>query len=128
MGSYNKATFVGNLTRTPKEVATKSGKTMASFGLAVNDRFKKDGETLFIDILTFGRTAEFCLQYLEVGVNILAEGNIKLGMWTDNQGKSKPTLTLMANDVISNSRAEKKEKPEDDPHFNLPPQDDEIPF
>jgi len=71
-----------------------SGTALVEFGLAVNDRVKKGGEWVdevcFIDVTTFGRTAEVVNQYLGKGSSVLVEGKLKLDSWEkDGQKRSK---------------------------------------
>lgn len=45
MASYNRVILVGNLTKDPEMRYTQSNKSVASFGLAVNRKYKSsDGE------------------------------------------------------------------------------------
>ncbi len=68
MGFLNKVVLLGNVTRQP-EVRYIPGKDLpvAKFGLAVNRKTKDREETCFIDIVTFGRTAEMCGEYVTKG-------------------------------------------------------------
>ena len=59
----NKTILMGRLTRDPeiRTAAGESGTVIARFTLAVNRRFRRDGEASadFINCVAFGRTAEF---------------------------------------------------------------------
>ena len=91
---YNKIILIGNLTKDPELRYTPQGTPVASFRIAVNSKYKQsDGlkeETLFIDIVTFGKQAETCSQYLNKGSSVLAEGRLQERRWeSDGQQKSK---------------------------------------
>src|SRR5204862_3270265 len=97
MASFNKVILAGNLTRDPELRYTPKGMAIAKLGLAINRTWKNEaGETkeevTFVDVDSFGRTAEVIGQYLKKGRPILIEGRLKLDTWEDkqtNQKKSK---------------------------------------
>ncbi len=101
----NKVFLIGNLTRDPDVKYLPSGTACSEFRLAVNRRFKsREGEqreeTLFIDITTFGKTAEFCGEYLKKGRRILVEGRLKEDAWEAKDGTGKRSkIKIMADTV-----------------------------
>ena len=102
MASFNKVLLLGNLTRDPELKYTKSGAAIASFGLAVNRKFKQGEEwkeeTCFVDITVWAKQAENCAAYLKKGSSALIEGRLDLQTWeADGQKKSK--LEVVANNV-----------------------------
>ncbi len=94
MASYNLVILVGNLTRDVELKYTQNQLAIGKFGLAVNDRVKRNNEWVdeatFVDITLFGRTAEIANEYLSKGSSVLIEGRLKLDTWeTDGQKRSK---------------------------------------
>ena len=86
----NKVILLGRLTRDP-EIRYSAGaeqKAIAKFTLAVDRRFKKDGEQSadFINCTAFGKVAEFCEKYFRKGSKILVEGHWQTGSYTDRSG------------------------------------------
>ena len=86
MLELNKVLLIGNLTRDPEVRYLPSGTAVAEFDIAVNRRFKnREGElqkeTLFIRTASFGRTAEFCGEYLKKGRRVYVEGRLRLDSW-----------------------------------------------
>lgn len=86
MASLNQVTLLGNCTRDPDLRKTAGGKSVCSFGLAVNDRYKNDhGEwvdkPMFIDIVCWGRTAEVATEFLAKGNPVLIAGELQLERW-----------------------------------------------
>ena len=131
MASFNKVVLLGNLTREPKLVANTS---LAEFGLAVNDRIKRNGEWVddvcFIDVTVFGRTAEVVQQYLHKGSSVLVEGKLKLDSWEkDGQKRSKHKI-IGDRIVMTGGKAEgggqAKSQPATQQHITEP--DDLTPF
>lgn len=91
---YNKVILIGNLTKDPELRYTPGGTPVTNLRLAVTSRYKQSDEfkeeTLFIDVVVFGRQAETCSQYLSKGRPVLAEGRLQERSWeTDGQKRSK---------------------------------------
>jgi len=98
MASFNKVILMGNLTRDVELRKTASGSPVASFGLAINEKFKSNGETkesvVFIDITVWGSQGENCAKYLKKGSPVLVDGKLKLDTWeAEGQKRSKMTAT-----------------------------------
>ncbi len=109
----NQFTGLGNLTRDIELRYLQNGSAIATCGLAMNRRFKKqDGtqgeEVCFIDITFFGRTAEIANQYLSRGRKVLIIGRLKLDQWTDQQGvkRSKHSIHVESLEMIDSQNSE----------------------
>ena len=86
----NKVILMGRLTRDP-EVRYSQGdnaSAVARYSLAVDRRFKRDGEPSadFINCVAFGRAAEFAERYLRQGTKIAVTGRIQTGSYTNKDG------------------------------------------
>jgi len=105
MASFNKVILVGNLTRDPELRYTPKGTAIAKIGLAVNRKWKSETgelkeEVTFVDVDTFGRTAENVGQYMRKGRPILIEGRLRLDQWDDKQtGQKRSRLGVVAESV-----------------------------
>ena len=86
----NKVILMGRLTRDPDVRYTTGEKQMsiARFTLAVERRFKRDGEpdADFIGCTAFGKTAEFAERYLKQGTKVCVTGRIQTGSYTNKDG------------------------------------------
>jgi len=104
MGFLNKIVLLGNVTRNP-EVRYIPGRDLpvAKFGLAVNRRTKEREETCFIDIVTFGRTAEMCGEYVTKGMPILIEGRLSFNQW-EQEGVKRSKHEVVAENIQFVSR------------------------
>jgi single-strand DNA-binding protein len=94
MVCINRTFLLGNLTREPETITTKSGHTIAKFGMAMNRQFVVNGEkrqeTCFVDVVAFGRTAEVIAQYCRKGQLLFIEGRLDYQTWEkDGQTRSK---------------------------------------
>lgn len=93
MANFNRIILCGNLTRDPSMKFLPNQTPLVEFGLAVNRKFKVNGEdreeVLFIDCALFGKGAEVINQYCTKGGQLLVEGRLKLDTWEDKQGGGK---------------------------------------
>lgn len=84
----NKCVLMGRLTRDP-EIRVNNDKTVARFSIAVDRRFKRDGDEQtadFINCVAFGKTAEFVEKYAHKGTKFVVEGRIQTGSYTNKDG------------------------------------------
>ncbi len=94
----NKVILMGRLTKDP-EVRT-GNTTVARFTLAVDRRFKNDGDQTadFINCVAFGKTAEFLEKYGRKGTKFVVEGHIQTGSY-DKDGKKIYTTDVVVESV-----------------------------
>lgn len=125
---FNKVIFIGNLTKDPELRYTPQGTAVASFRIAVNSRYKQSdelkSETLFIDIVVFGKQAESCSQYLSKGRSVLVEGRLQERRW-ESEGQQRSKFEVVASSVRFLSR--KSESAAPDTGDSAPPSDDAVP-
>lgn len=99
----NKVILMGRLTREP-EVRYSQGdnaSAVARFSLAVDRRFKKDGDQTadFINCVAFGKTAEFIEKYGHKGTKFVVEGRIQTGNYTNKDGQKIYTTDVVVEQV-----------------------------
>ncbi len=99
-GSVNKVFLMGNLTRDVELKYTPSNQPVATFGLAMNRRYRtRDGEdreeTTFVDCEAWARTAEVMSEYLSKGRPVFIEGRLKLDQWQDKEGNKRSKLRVV---------------------------------
>ena len=97
----NSVQLIGRLTRDPEVRYTDGGASIARFGLAVDRRFKQENgaDADFINIVSFGKTAEFIEKYFHKGMKIALNGRIQTGNYTDKDGKKVYTTDIVAENV-----------------------------
>lgn len=97
----NKVILAGRLTRDPDmKYAQGGGTAIARYTLAVDRRFKRDGEQSadFISCVAFGKSAEFALQYLRKGMKMIVTGRIQTGSYTRDDGTRVYTTDVVVED------------------------------
>ena len=99
----NKVILMGRLTKDPEIRYTQTSNTMvASFNLAVNRRFVKEGQERqadFISIVAWGKTAEFISKYFKKGQQVGIIGRIETRNYDDAQGQKRYVTEVIAEEV-----------------------------
>ena len=130
MASFNKVMLMGNLTRDPELRYTSNGSAVASFGLAVNRKFKQGDElkedVCFVDITVWGKQGENCAEYLSKGRPAFIEGRLQYSTWeSDGQKKSKLEVVANAVQFLGSRRDSQSNSPEGN---NQVSSEDDVPF
>jgi single-strand DNA-binding protein len=98
----NKAILMGRLVADPELRRTPNNNSVTSFTLAVNRSFVRQGEqpqTDFIDIVAWGKTAEFVSRYFVKGQQVAVAGRIQTRNWEDKQGNKRKSVEVVAEEV-----------------------------
>jgi single-strand DNA-binding protein len=140
----NKVILMGRLTRDPEVRYSQGDNTsaVARFSLAVDRRFKKDGDQTadFINCVAFGKTGEFIEKYGHKGTKFVVEGRIQTGSYTNKDGQKVYTTDVVVEQVeFAESKASadgnttnntaNSNAPTDTSFMNTPDSiDEELPF
>ena len=98
----NRTILAGRLTRDPEMRTTQSGKSVASFSLAVERDVKgPDGEreTDFFDFVAWGGTADFVCKYFSKGRVAIVDGRLQSRAWKDKDGNNRKAVEIRADYV-----------------------------
>jgi single-strand DNA-binding protein len=87
----------GRLTKDAEFSTTKKGTAMSKFRVAVNDR--RNDETLFVNILCFGKMAENLNPMLTKGRCVAITGKLKLDDYEDENQVKKLSACIMADEI-----------------------------
>ena len=115
----NKVILIGRLTKEP-EVRYSQGENstaVARYSLAVDRRFKKDGEQTadFINCVAFGKNGEFAEKYLHKGTKIAVTGRIQTGSYKDKDGKTVYTTDVVVEEhEFCESKGQTQENTQED--------------
>ena len=106
----NKVILMGRLTRDP-EVRYSQGENslaIARYTLAVDRRFKRDGEASadFINCVAFGKAAEHAERFYRQGLKVVIAGRIQTGSYTNKDGvKVYTTEVVVEEQEFAESKA-----------------------
>ncbi len=108
MSNIARVILEGHLTRDPESKQTKGNHALTIFAVAVNGQWQKaDGNEFvsYFNIETWNKTAENCAKYLKKGSHVLVEGYLRQERWTDQEGKNRERVKVVASNVRFLSRA-----------------------
>lgn len=141
MPNLNKVLLMGNLTRDVEMRFTPSGTALASFGLAINRKWKNtktnemQEEVTFVDVEAWSKLAELCNQYLSKGKPVYIEGRLKLDTWDDKQtGQKRSKMKVVVESMQflgsggEKTTASKPAQRPQEPPEDLDIQEESVPF
>ena len=97
----NNVNLIGNLTRDP-ELKYSTGANQVAvcrFSLAINEGYGDKRETIFLNIVVFGKQGENCDRFLSKGSKVAVTGRIQTGSYTNRDGNKVNTFDIIANRV-----------------------------
>lgn len=99
----NKSILLGRLTKAPEiKFSQANNKKVATFTLAVNRKYVKQGEerqTDFINIVAWDKLADFAEKYLKTGLQICLSGRIQTRNYTDNNNQKHYITEIIAEEI-----------------------------
>ncbi len=105
MGSMNKVILIGRLGRDPEDRVTAGGTRVSNFSLATHQFRPANGNgaaqetTEWHRIVTFGKSAELCLQFLHKGSYVCVEGSLQTRSWEKPPGERHFMTEVIASRV-----------------------------
>ena len=137
----NKVIESGRLGKDPDVRYSQGGMAVANFSIAVNRKFKRDGEpdADFFNCVSFGKTAEFIEKYFHKGSPILIVGHLQNEEYEKDGQKVRITKIYVdevdfmgeskngQNGGQNASQGQPQQKPSGDEFMNVSI-DDELPF
>lgn len=128
----NKFIGMGRLTRDPEITTTNTGTQMARYSIAVDRKFKKEGQPTadFFNCVSFGKQAEFCEKYLKKGIKVVVSGPIQIDNYTTKTGEKRINVNVMVDDIeFAESKGDKTDNNESKNDFiNVTIPMEELPF
>lgn len=153
MRGVNKVILVGNLGADPETRYSSTGTAVTNFRIATSENWTnkeggKETRTEWHRIVSFGKLAEICAEYLNKGKQVYVEGRLQSRSWEDKEGNKRWTTEVVANNMVMlgsaaeagggslasgpSARDQAKgmgdEPPEEPPESEPTQQDDDIPF
>ena len=120
----NKYIALGNLTKDPESKQTKSGKSICTFTLAVNN---PNSNTFYIDIETWNKVADNCARFLTKGRKVLIEGKLQLNTWESKTGEKRSKIFCTA-DIVNFLSKQESNAPENNQQEQAPQNQTESEF
>ena len=97
----NLVILMGRICKDPDITSSQSGTTIARYSIAVDRRFKKEGEPTadFFTCVSFGKQAEFVDRYLKKGTKIVVTGELQNNNYTNKDGQKVYDTRILTNNV-----------------------------
>lgn len=98
----NIVAIMGRLVKDPELKTTNSGKSVCSFRLANDSGYKNaDGssQTNWLDVVAWGKTAEFVCKYFPKGSLIAIDGRLQTRQYQDKNGQNRTAVEIVANNA-----------------------------
>lgn len=135
----NKLFIVGNLTNNPELRTTQDGKTVCTFGVAVNRRRSANNaqpEADFFRISAWNALGENCNKYLVKGKKVAVTGRVSVSTYTTSNGTFRANMEVLADDIEFLSPKQEQQAEQNVPNavVNAPQNkyvevpDEELPF
>lgn len=111
----NKVILMGRLTSDPKMDWTRSedSKQYATYTLAVNRRFKRNGEQEadFINCVAWGAMAEFAEKFMKKGAMFAVEGRLNVRSWEKDGERHWATTVIVEECFFTGGKKDAESKP-----------------
>ena len=97
----NKCELIGRPTADPDVRYNNDQMCIARFTLAVDRRFKKEGQQSadFISCVAFGKQGEFIEKYIKQGTKVAVAGRIQTGSYTNKDGMKVYTTDVVVEEI-----------------------------
>ena len=129
----NQIIIIGRLCADPEITSTTGGTTVATYRVAVDRSFAKEGQqkTDFFGCVSYGKQAEFVEKYLTKGVKVVIRGEMHLDLvQKDGKNNTYPKISVEKVEFAESKRQEKQEESKGNDFVNIPEgiNPDELPF
>ena len=109
----NVVAIMGRLVHDPELRTTTQGTNVCTFRIACERSYTPKGQQRqadFVDIVAWGKTAEFICKFFQRGSMIVVDGSLQTRQYQDKQGNKRTAVEVVANN-ISFAGAKAADKP-----------------
>ena len=104
MSDLNQCNFIGRLGDNPKMQNTQSGDAMATFSIAVSEKYNdrngnRTEKTEWINVQAFGKLAEIMGRYLSKGSQVFVSGRLQSRKYIGQDGVERTAVSILARDM-----------------------------
>ena len=108
--NFNQVIIGGRITADVECKTTTTGKSVASFTIAVNGR---NNDTTFINCQAWEKTAELVANHFKKGASIMVVGSLQVRSWNDNNGNKRYSTEVLVDRVyFVDSRSDSQNAPQ----------------
>lgn len=101
----NKVQLIGNLGNNPEIINLESGKKLAKFSLATNERYTSaSGEKIdkveWHNLVAWGKTCDIIERYLTKGKEVAIEGKLTSRSYETKEGEKRYVTEVVVNELL----------------------------
>lgn len=97
---FNQITVIGNVGSDPQVNKTSTGKDVANFSVAVNEKFGTTETTTWFKVEAWnGLAAKVVAPFVKKGGQVMVQGRAKIETWTDANGKTQANIVIVAESI-----------------------------
>jgi len=105
MGIKNKVQLIGNVGKQPKVTKLENGKKLARVPLATHEHYtngkgEKQTNTIWHNLVAWGKVAEFMGKYVSKGKEIAIEGKLTSRSYRDKQGNKHHITEVVVSEIL----------------------------
>ena len=124
MSGVNQITIVGNVGSPPELSYGQSSVPFCRFSVAVNERWKTDGEkrerVTWFPVIAFNGLAETCANFVDRGKLLAIQGRVQTREYADREGTKHHVMQVIAERITFLGAAKREEEDETRPSPGKP--------
>ncbi|MFA6836552.1 MAG: single-stranded DNA-binding protein [Fibrobacteraceae bacterium] len=102
--SFSQITVHGHLGADPECKTNANGLQISEMRIAYDNGYKENAKTNWINVVAFGKTADFCNKYLQKGMAIIVLGSLNIDEYQNKEGVHCIKPRIHAQSVYSLSK------------------------
>lgn len=95
----NKVELIGRLTKDPELRYTSNNIPVASYSIAVNERYGEKQEVNYFNISSWGKSGEFVSKYFKKGQGIAIVGRLRNNTYEDMNGNKRYMFEIITEEI-----------------------------
>jgi single-strand DNA-binding protein len=101
----NSIRLIGNLGQNPEVKETANGKKLAKFSIATNESYRDENgkevkETMWHNLIVWGKQADTVAKYLKKGSEVAIEGKLSNRNYTDKDGIKRYVTEIVVHEFV----------------------------
>jgi single-strand DNA-binding protein len=101
----NKVQLIGNLGMNPEVTVLDSGKKLAKMSVATHEVYRNAAgdrvqETIWHNIVAWGKKADIIEKYLKKGSEVALEGKLTTRSYNDKEGKKRYITEVLVSEIL----------------------------
>lgn len=96
---FQEITVIGYVGREPNVNTTPTGKDVANFSIAANERYGENEKTTWFQVVAWNGLAEVVAAHVNKGKRLMVKGTVQVRTWQDDKGQPRADMEITANTI-----------------------------